>query len=79
LPLAAHASRIVAGHPEGFHEAFANLYADAAHAIAAPAALAGPAPALALHFPTAQDGLAGLAFVDAVIRSAAHNGAWTAV
>jgi phosphonate transport system ATP-binding protein len=35
LPLAARASRIVAGHPEGFHEGFANLYSDAAEAIAA--------------------------------------------
>lgn len=78
LPLAAHASRIVAGHPEGFHEAFANLYADAAHAIAARRS-GSTAPPLAMHFPTAHDGLAGLAFVDAVIRSAAHNGAWTSV
>ncbi len=35
LPLAARASRIVAGHPEGFHEGFANVYSDAAEAIAA--------------------------------------------
>jgi predicted dehydrogenase len=35
LPLSARASRIVAGHPEGFHEGFANLYSDAAEAIAA--------------------------------------------
>ena len=35
LPLTARSSRIVAGHPEGFHEAFANLYSDAAEAIAA--------------------------------------------
>jgi predicted dehydrogenase len=34
LPLAARSSRIVAGHPEGFHEGFANLYSDAAEAIA---------------------------------------------
>src|SRR6476659_4489485 len=35
LPLANHSSRIVAGHPEGFHEGFANIYSDAAEAIAA--------------------------------------------
>jgi predicted dehydrogenase len=35
LPLAAHSSRIVAGHPEGFHEGFANIYSDAAEAITA--------------------------------------------
>ena len=78
LPLSAHSSRIVAGHPEGFHEAFANLYADAAHAIAARRA-GKSAPPLALHFPNAQDGLAGIRFVDAVVRSSAQNGAWTAV
>jgi hypothetical protein len=68
----------VAGHPEGFHEAFANLYTDAAQAIAARRAGAAAEP-LALHFPNAADGLRGLQFVDAVIRSSAQNGAWTAV
>ena len=75
LPLAARASRIVAGHPEGFPEAFANLYADAAEAIAARIAGTAPDP-LALHFPTAEDGLQGLRFVEAVVRSSAENGRW---
>jgi len=78
LPLSAHSSRIVAGHPEGFHEAFANLYSDAAEAIAARRA-GQPANPLALHFPNATDGLLGVRFVDAVIRSSAANGVWTAV
>ena len=75
LPLAARASRIVAGHPEGFHEGFANLYSDAAEAIAArrTGTVADP---LALHFPNAFDGLQGLRFVDSVIRSSAADGAW---
>ena len=77
LPLAAHSSRIVAGHPEGFHEAFANLYADAAQAIAARRAGVAPNP-MALFFPGADDGLAGIRFVDAVIRSSDSQGAWTA-
>ncbi len=76
LPLAARASRIVAGHPEGFHEGFANLYADAAQAIAA-RRTGQAAPALALHFPNAHDGLLGVQFVDSVLRSAQRNGAWT--
>jgi predicted dehydrogenase len=76
LPLAARSSRIVAGHPEGFHEAFANLYADAAEAIVA--RLTGqPADPLALHFPNAHDGWMGMRFVDAVVRSGAAGGAWT--
>jgi len=77
LPFAARASRIVAGHPEGFHEGFANLYRDAAQAIAARRSGATPDP-LALHFPNAQDGLRGIQFVDSVMRSSQANGAWTA-
>ncbi len=76
LPLAARASRIVAGHPEGFHEGFANVYSDAAEAIAARRTGVDPDP-LALVFPNALDGVRGVAFVDAAIRSAADNGAWT--
>ena len=76
LPLAARSSRIVAGHPEGFHEAFANLYSDAAEAIAARRSGQKPDP-LALQFPNAEDGLSGIRFVDAVIRSSQFNGAWT--
>jgi predicted dehydrogenase len=78
LPLSAHSSRIVAGHPEGFHEGFANLYSDAAQVIAARRA-GQTAPPLAQHFPNARDGLLGLQFVDAVIRSSANNGVWTRV
>ena len=78
LPLAARASRIVAGHPEGFHEGFANLYSDAAEAIAARRAGMDPDP-LAMHFPNAADGLSGVAFVEAAIASTARDGGWTAV
>jgi predicted dehydrogenase len=77
LPLARRSSRIVAGHPEGFHEGFANIYSDAAEAIAARRAGVDPDP-LALSFPTASDGVAGLAFVEAVITSSGSGGAWTA-
>ncbi len=77
LPLAARASRIVRGHPEGFHEAFANLYSDAAEAIAARRSGSEPDP-LALHFPTADDGVVGLEFVDAALSSSEAGGVWTA-
>jgi predicted dehydrogenase len=78
LPLAARASRIVAGHPEGFHEGFANLYRDAAIAIAS--RRAGVVPdALAMHFPSEIDGAIGVAFVEAAITSSNNNGAWTPV
>ena len=75
LPLAARSSRIVAGHPEGFHEGFANLYSDAAEAIAARRAGKDPDP-LALYFPNAWDGLLGVRFVDSVIESSNANGQW---
>lgn len=77
LPLATRSSRIVAGHPEGFHEGFANLYSDAAEAIAA-RRTGQAADSLALHFPNSRDGLLGVRFVDSVIRSSNNNGIWTA-
>ena len=75
LPLAAHASRIVAGHPEGFHEGFANLYSDAAEAITARRAETQVDP-LALYFPNSLDGLLGVRFVHSVIESSKANGRW---
>ncbi len=76
LPLAARASRIVAGHPEGIHEGFATIYSDAAEAIASRRAGKKVDP-LALHFPSAEDGVRGIKFVEATIASSAANGAWT--
>ena len=76
LPLAARSSRIVKGHPEGFPEAFANLYSDAAEAIAARSSGTTPDP-LALHFPDARDGLLGVRFVASILQSSQENGKWT--
>jgi predicted dehydrogenase len=75
-PAAVRASRIVAGHPEGFQEAFANVYSDAAEAIAARRS-GGQANPLAMTFPTEVDGAIGVRFVDAVVESSAANGVWT--
>ncbi|NNF68929.1 MAG: Gfo/Idh/MocA family oxidoreductase, partial [Acidimicrobiia bacterium] len=77
LPGAARASRIVAGHPEGFHEGFATIYSDAAEAIAARRSNTAADPAL--EFPDALDGTLGVAFVEATIASSVANGAWTTV
>ncbi|MET0565023.1 MAG: Gfo/Idh/MocA family oxidoreductase [Acidimicrobiia bacterium] len=76
LPLAARSTRIVAGHPEAFLEAFANIYSDSAEAIAARRSGTTPDP-LALYFPNAIDGAVGLRFVEAVITSSQDGGAWT--
>lgn len=76
LPLSARSSRIVAGHPEGFHEGFANIYSDAAEAISARRAGKEANP-LALYFPNSLDGLLGVRFVNSVIESSNANGKWT--
>jgi predicted dehydrogenase len=75
LPLAARSCRIVAGHPEGFHEGFANIYSDAAEAIAARRSGTKADP-LALYFPNSLDGLLGVRFVHSVIESSQSNGKW---
>jgi predicted dehydrogenase len=75
LPLAARSSRIVAGHPEGFHEGFANIYSDAAEAISARRSGKKANP-MALYFPNSNDGLLGVRFVNSVIESSKANGKW---
>ena len=75
LPLAARASRLVAGHPEGFPEGFANLYSDAAEAIVA-RIMGTKADPLALYFPNSLDGLLGVRFVYSVIESSEANSKW---
>jgi predicted dehydrogenase len=73
-PAAARVSRTPAGHPEGYLEGFASIYAEAARAIQARRA-GQPVPEDVL-FPTVEDGVAGVAFVEACVRSSARNGAW---
>lgn len=73
-PDAARVTRIPAGHPEGYLEGFANIYAEAARAILA--RREGVAPDPAVTFPGLKEGLEGVAFVDACVRSSRRNGAW---
>ncbi len=68
------AVRIPPGHPEGYLEAFANLYRGALRAIAAEVT-GQPLPA-DLDFPTIDDGLQGMRFIDAVVRSSARDAQW---
>jgi predicted dehydrogenase len=68
--------RTPAGHPEGFLEAFANLYRNYASALRK--TLAGETPSeLDLDFPNVHDGVRGMAFIQACVDSAEANGAWT--
>ena len=71
---AARVSRIPPGHPEGYLEGFANIYSEAADAIVAHRD-GQPVPADVL-FPTITDGLKGVEFIDACVRSSARNAAW---
>jgi predicted dehydrogenase len=73
-PSAERAARVEVGHPEGYQEAFANLYKDVAEAIAARIAGVEPDP-LALDFPTVEDGARGLAMIEACVESA-RAGRW---
>jgi predicted dehydrogenase len=69
-------TRTPPGHPEGYLEAYANLYRGFAEAIRAHRAGVKPS-AIGRNLPTAYDGLKGVAFVDAVVESAeAGNQPW---
>jgi predicted dehydrogenase len=74
---AARVTRIPSGHPEGYLEGFATVYSEIAQAIRA--ARSGGAPAdPAVHFPTIDDGIAGVAFIEAALASSAAGGTWVA-
>lgn len=74
---AARVSRIPGGHPEGYLEAFATIYTEAALAIQA--FRAGAAVDRTVTFPTIDDGVRGVAFVEACVASSKQNGAWVKV
>lgn len=62
-------------HPEGFIEAFANIYRAAATAIAD--AVAGRKPPKGSYdFPTVDDGIAGMAFIESVVKSSQAGAKW---
>jgi predicted dehydrogenase len=74
---AARVTRIPSGHPEGYLEAFATIYSEAAAAINA--AKAGTPVDPSVVYPTVDDGVKGVAFVTACIESGKQNGAWVKV
>ena len=72
---AARLTRVGLGHPEGFLEAFANFYRDLAGELRA--RRDGTLPdTRELSFPTGEDGLAGVRFVEAVAASHHNDAAW---
>lgn len=72
---AARLTRVGLGHPEGFVEAFANFYRDVADELRARRD-GTPPPARDLSFPTGEDGLVGVQFVEAVTQSHDNDAAW---
>jgi len=73
---AKHNTRTPGGHPEGYLEAFANLYRN--FALTLTARLEGTQPSKeALDFPTVEEGVRGMAFIDNLIRSNESLEKWT--
>jgi predicted dehydrogenase len=73
-PAARNAGRIPPGHPEGYLEAFANTYREAFRAIAAE--VQGKRPPGDADFPGVDDGVEGMAFIEAAVRSSRRGGRW---
>ncbi|MDH3222837.1 MAG: Gfo/Idh/MocA family oxidoreductase [Gemmatimonadota bacterium] len=72
-----HNTRLPPGHPEGFIEAFANVYRNAGRTIGA--VLAGTPPeSLDLDFPSVREGVRGMHFIEAALKSAEQEG-WVAL
>lgn len=77
-PAALHAQRIPAGHPEGYLEAFANIYKNFAACVRH--RLEGTEPSvLELDFPTVKDGLRGMVFVEKVVENSKGSTKWTKI
>ncbi|MEM9987541.1 MAG: Gfo/Idh/MocA family oxidoreductase, partial [Bacteroidota bacterium] len=69
------AARIPAGHPEGYLEAFANIYLNFANMVRK--RLSGEEPnAIDLDFPTVEDGVRGMRFIEAVVASSQSDQKW---
>ena len=75
-PAALAAQRIPAGHPEGYLEAFANIYKNFATCVQH--RLAGTEPSeLEKDFPSVKDGLRGMVFVEKVVENSRGTDKWT--
>jgi len=68
-------SRTPGGHPEGYLEAFANLYRN--FALALSARMDGTEVPAVLDFPSVEDGIRGMAFIDNVVKSGQSTEKWT--
>jgi predicted dehydrogenase len=78
LPVAARASRVPAGHPEGYIEGFTQLYTDFAEQIAAKIERRKPDPA-SLLAPGIGEGVEGMRFIESVLKSSRRNSSWVKI
>jgi len=74
---ATRVTRIPPGHPEGYLEGFANIYQEIAHAIRA--SRTGVTPDGAVTFPSIDDGVRGVAFIEAAVASSKAGAQWTSL
>jgi predicted dehydrogenase len=70
-------TRVPAGHPEGYLEGFGNLYSEIARAIQA--ARTGAKVDPDVFYPTVEDGLAGMQFIEAAVKSSGKGATWVKV
>ena len=75
--VARHNTRTPSGHPEGYLEAFANIYASFAQAIHA--YKPGKRHEVLYDFPSVDDGVRGMAFIDAAVKSSRLGQKWTPI
>jgi predicted dehydrogenase len=76
-PEAGRVTRVPSGHPEGYLEGFANIYSEIAKGLRA--AREGKAPEAGVYYPTVEDGLVGMQFVEAALASSKKGGVWVKV
>jgi len=76
-PAATRVTRIPSGHPEGYLEGFATIYAEAARAIRA--AREGNKPGADVIYPTVDDGIDGMKFIEASVASSKAGNVWTKI
>lgn len=74
-PEASFNTRTPAGHPEGYLEAFGNLYRN--FALALSARMDGTQVPAVVDFPSVEDGIRGMAFIDMVVKSGQSTEKWT--
>ena len=74
---AARVTRVPPGHPEGYLEGFANIYTEVSRAVKAKRL--GKKPDKDVDFPGIEDGVAGMVFIEACVKSSVKNGKWIKV